>query len=109
MMHNQPHSHAAQDEERNEGEQEPLKAYISSLSLDLREDICHTLGISILSVVRTISVGQVSQHSPGIRGHRDSGLSTSAGWLGCHCKLHRLAGLTIWAEALPYYIREVTT
>ena len=107
MMHNQPHSHAAQDEERNKGEEEPLKVYISSL--DLREDSSHTLGISILSVVRTIAVGQVGQHSPGIRGHRDSGLSTSAGWSGCHSELHRLAGLMIWAETLPYYIREVTT
>ena len=37
MMHNQPHSHAAQDEERNKGEQEPLKVYILALALTLEK------------------------------------------------------------------------
>ena len=34
MMHNQPHSHAAQDEEGNKGEQEPLKVFILALTLE---------------------------------------------------------------------------
>ena len=74
-MDDQSHSHAAQDEERDEGEQQPLKVFFG---LGPRVNIVHTLGISILSVVRTIVAGQMSQHSLGIRGRGDSGLSTSA-------------------------------
>ena len=75
MVNYQPHSHAAEDEERDEGEKQPLKVFFS---LGPRVNIVHTLGISILSVVRTIVAGQMSQHSLGIRGRGDSGLSTSA-------------------------------
>lgn len=75
MVNDQPHSHAAEDEERDKGEQKPLKVFCS---LDPRVNIVYTLGISILSVVRTIVAGQMSQHSLGIRGRGDSGLSTSA-------------------------------
>ena len=73
MVNDQPHSHAAEDEERDESEQQPLKVLFI---LDPRVNIVRTLGISILSVVRTIVAGQMSQHSLGGRG--DSGLSTSA-------------------------------